>query len=323
MTKSLDIAKSVIQTEIDSIVKLLNSLDDSFDIAINEIHQACKKKAKVVISGMGKSGLIAQKISASLSSTGTPSIYIHPADACHGDLGIIQPEDIVILLSYSGESNEVLQLIPFLKQNNNFIIAVSGNPSSTLCKVSNCSLLTEITKEACLYDLAPTSSSTNMLVLGDALVVALMDKNQFTPTDFARFHPAGSLGKRLLTSVKDVMQTDLPLVFAKDNMLKVIDEMSRARLGLVLIIDEKSQLKGIITDGDLRRAIQQHKENWINLSVLDIASKNPAAILPDTRLEDAKNLMNQKKITSLVVKEDLEIQSAKILGVIQIYQCEI
>ena len=314
---SLSIAKKVINTEIDSLKKLLNHLDDSFDLAVQTIKDARAKKARVVLSGLGKSGIIAQKISASLSSTGVSSLFLHSAEATHGDLGMVQKDDVIVLFSHSGEGSETLQCIPYLKTHKNFIIAITGSPSSTLANLADCVLYSAITCEACDLDLVPTSSTTSMLALGDALVVALMKHNHFEASDFAQFHPSGNLGKRLLTSVSEVMQTDIPKVQKSAGMVEIINEMTHGRLGCVLVMDEDA-LVGIITDGDLRRVMELYPKDILSLKATDLATKNPISISPKMKLEDAKNLMNEKKITCLIVAENHKVQ-----GIVQIYHCEI
>src|ERR1700712_3374566 len=247
-----DIAKRVFNVEIESLQHVAGLIDDTFSDVIETI---LKGKGKLIVTGIGKSGLIGKKISATLSSTGTSSFFLHPGEAFHGDLGMIGPDDIVMLISYSGETDELLKIIPYLKWNGNELIAMTGDENSTIAK--NCShhLNIAIKSEACPLKLAPTSSTTAALVMGDAVAVALMEVRGFKPADFARFHPGGSLGKKLLTRVKDFMRTDnLPFISADASFTDLVLKMSEGRLGMVIIGDFE-KIEGVVTDGDLRRAL--------------------------------------------------------------------
>ncbi len=306
--KYQDIAKRVFDIEATAIDHLKNLLTDDFDGAVNAI---LNSKGRVVICGMGKSGLIGKKIMATLASTGTPSFFMHPGEAFHGDLGMVAPDDIFVAISNSGETEEVIRLLPFLKDNGNTLIAMTGNPTSTLAKNADYHLNIAVPQEACPHQLAPTSSTTATLVMGDALAVALMEARNFQPQDFARFHPGGSLGRKLLTKVRHEMKTDnLPLVSADAPMKEVIHAMSAGRLGLC-IVDEG---RGIITDGDLRRHLENDPD-LMNKTAGEIMTPNPKSISPDARLTEAEELMNQHKITSLLVKDE----TGRLQGVIQIY----
>jgi len=283
-------------------------LTDDFDGAVKAILDS---KGRVVICGMGKSGLIGKKIMATLASTGTPSFFMHPGEAFHGDLGMVAPDDVFVAISNSGETEEVIRLLPFLKDNGNTIIAMTGNPASTLAKNADFHLNIAVPQEACPHQLAPTSSTTATLVMGDALAVALMEARNFQPQDFARFHPGGSLGRKLLTKVRHEMKTDnLPLVASDAPMKEVIHTMSAGRLGLC-IVDEG---RGIITDGDLRRHLENDPE-LMRKTAGQIMTTNPKSISPDARLTEAEEAMNQHKITSLLVKDE----DGQLQGVIQIY----
>ena len=276
----IDIAKKVIQTELTSLENLKNTIGEEFQSVIESL-LACK--GKVIISGMGKSGLIAKKIAATLASTGTPSFFIHPGEAYHGDLGMIEPQDAVLLISNSGETNEVLKLIAFLKDNENLVIGMSNFPNSTLATNSKYHLNLAVLEEACPLDLAPTTSTTATLVVGDAIAVALMKAREFKAENFARFHPGGSLGKKLLTRVKDVMRTDnLPYLSADAKSDELVLKLSEGRLGLV-IIGEENNPKGIITDGDLRRALVKYN-SFIDLNVSEIYNATPLFVSPEDKL---------------------------------------
>ena len=306
-----DIAKEVFTIESKAILNLSNSLDYNFEDAVKSILYT---KGKLIISGMGKSGIIGKKISATMASTGTPSFFIHPAEAYHGDLGMIERDDIVLLISNSGETDEVLKLIPFLKEHNNIIISMSGKPNSTLAKNSNYHLNISVEKEACPLQLAPTSSTTATLVMGDALAIALMKQRDFKDRDFAQFHPGGSLGRRLLTKVGDVMKQDnLPIVELNSSIKEVIQVISMARLGLVIVMDGDNIL-GIITDGDIRRAMEESEELFFTLLASELMSKNPKIIDRKSKLIIAQEKMTNYKVNSLLVLEE-----SKLVGVVQIY----
>lgn len=308
---TIDTAKRVFQIEAEAIQALSQQLDNHFSQSVDAI---LTTEGRVVICGMGKSGLIGKKIMATLASTGTPCFFMHPGEAFHGDLGMVSPKDIFIALSNSGETEEVIKLIPFLKDNGNLIIAMTGRPDSTLAQNADFHLNIAVPQEACIHQLAPTSSTTATLVMGDALAVALMEKRDFKPQDFARFHPGGSLGRKLLTRVKHEMKSDnLPFVTANASMKDVIHTMTEGRLGLCIV----DQGKGIITDGDLRRQMEEHPDGFMQQTAADIMSPNPKTIDAEARLSDAEEQMNQQKITSLLVSQSAPEQ--KVVGVIQIY----
>lgn len=312
MSYHLDIAKNVFEIEAAAIENLGLLLDEQFEYAIDAI---LKSKGRVVVCGMGKSGLIGKKMVATFASTGTPSFFMHPGEAFHGDLGMVSAQDVFLALSNSGETEELIRLLPFLRDNGNCIIAMSGNPSSTLAKNANYHLNIAVPKEACPLQLAPTSSTTATLVMGDALAVALMQARDFKPQDFARFHPGGSLGRKLLTRVRDEMAIEnLPIVSPNAPMLEVIHTMSNGRLGLCIV----GEGEGIITDGDLRRQLEINAAEIMKLRAKDIMTLKPRSIDADAMLADAENLMNQHKITSLLVTS-----KGKLAGVIQIYNLAI
>lgn len=308
MHNHLQTAKNVFEIEAQAIANLTSLLDEQFSFSVEAI---LKSTGRVVICGMGKSGLIGKKIMATLASTGTPCFFMHPGEAFHGDLGMVSPDDVFIALSNSGETEEVIRLLPFLKDNGNTIIAITGRPSSTLAINADHHLNVFVPKEACPLQLAPTSSTSATLVMGDALAVALMQARHFKPHDFARFHPGGSLGRKLLTRVKHEMRTmPLPVVLPNAPMKDVIHTMSDGRLGLCIVGDAL----GIITDGDLRRHLDQNPSELMNKTAQELMTANPRTIDANEMLSRAEELMNQAKITSLLVTED-----NKLVGVIQIY----
>lgn len=305
-----DIAKRVFEVEIESLQHVVGLIDDSFTTVVEAI---LNSSGKVIVIGVGKSGLIGKKIAATFSSTGTPSFFLHPGDAFHGDLGIIGSEDVVILISYSGETDEVLKVIPFLKWNKNLIISITGNINSTIAKNSHYHLNIKITREACPLALAPTSSTTAALVMGDALAIALMESRKFQEEDFARFHPGGSLGRKLLTRVKDLMRTDnLPFIKTDAHFTDVLLRMSEGKLGMVMV-GNKDHISGLITDGDLRRALLKNPDAS-KLSVGDMMTTNPVIVDGDEFVSQIESLMMDKKITNVLVGND-----RKIIGVYQIY----
>jgi arabinose-5-phosphate isomerase len=305
-----DIAKRVFEVEIESLQHVAALIDDKFTGVVVAI---LGNTGKVIVIGVGKSGLIGKKIAATLSSTGTPSLFLHPGDAFHGDLGIIGSDDTIILISYSGETDEVLKIIPFLKWNNNLIISITGNINSTVAKNSNLHLNINITREACPLALAPTSSTTAALVMGDALAIALMESRNFQEEDFARFHPGGSLGRKLLSKVKDLMRTDnLPFIAKNAPFTDVLLRMSEGKLGMVMVGDG-NHVEGIITDGDLRRALLKNQD-IAKLSVSDMMTTNPIIVEEENFISQVESLMMEKKITNVLVGN-----GRKIVGVYQIY----
>ncbi|MES2810291.1 MAG: KpsF/GutQ family sugar-phosphate isomerase [Bacteroidota bacterium] len=305
-----DIAKRVFEVEIASLQQVAGLIDDVFTTVVRAILDCT---GKVIIIGVGKSGLIGKKIAATLSSTGTPSLFLHPGDAFHGDLGLIGAKDAVILISYSGETDEVLRVVPFLKWNKSLIISITGNPTSTIAKNSDHHLNINITKEACPLALAPTSSTTAALVMGDALAVALMESRNFQEEDFARFHPGGTLGRKLLTRLKDLMRTDdLPFIQLDASFTDVLLRMSEGKLGMV-VVGSKDHVDGIITDGDLRRALLRNHD-ISRLSVTEIMTANPIIIDGDEFVSQVEVLMMEKKITNVLVGKN-----RKLDGVYQIY----
>jgi arabinose-5-phosphate isomerase len=307
-----DIAKKVFATEIESLQHVAGLIDDEFTKVVETI---LNSKGKLIVAGIGKSGLIGKKIAATLSSTGTPSFFLHPGEAFHGDLGMVGHNDIVLLISYSGETDEVLKIIPFLKWNKNPIISITGNPNSTIAKHSHYHLNIKITKEACPLALAPTSSTTAALVMGDALAVALMESRKFLEDDFARFHPGGRLGHKLLSRVKDLMRTDnLPFINKEASFTELLLCMSEGRLGMVIVGDAQN-FEGVVTDGDLRRALL-HNPNPTELHIPGMMTKTPVIIDGEEFVNQAENMMVAKKITTILVGDEAK---RIIAGVYQIF----
>ena len=307
-----EIAKRVFNIEIESLRFVADAIDDEFTRVVDAILNA---SGKVIVIGIGKSGIIGKKIAATFASTGTPGFFLHPGEAFHGDLGMVGANDIVILISYSGETDEVLKLIPFLQWNKNVIIGITGNPNSTVAKNSQCHLNICIQQEACPLALAPTSSTTAALVMGDALAVALMESRNFQHEDFARFHPGGSLGRKLLVRVKDLMRTDnLPFINEDASFTELLLCMSEGRLGMVIVGDTR-HVKGIITDGDLRRALVRNPDTS-QLMVTDMMTKTPVFVDENEFIHNAEQLMIDKKITAVLVGSET---GRNVSGIYQIY----
>jgi arabinose-5-phosphate isomerase len=305
------IALNTIQLEAGAIAGLVHFINDDFEKAIRIIADC---KGRVVISGIGKSAVIAQKIVATLNSTGTPSIFMHAGDAIHGDLGMVLQDDVVIILSKSGESPEIKVLVPLIKNFGNTLISIVGNIDSFLAKQSDIILNTTVTQEACPNNLAPTSSTTAQLVMGDAIAICLMELNGFQTDDFAKFHPGGALGKKLYLRVSDLyIHNEKPKVFASQTLKEAIVEMTRKRLGVTAVVDKENNLLGIITDGDLRRMLE--KSVAIDtIKVNDIMTSNPQTIEPDMLAVEALDVLRKKEISQLVVAE-----KGKYLGIIHLH----
>jgi len=300
-------AKAVIKNEIDGILEAESKLDNSFDKLIALISNS---PGRVVMCGMGKSGHIAKKIFATLVSTGTPSMYMHPAEAFHGDLGMIKEEDIFFAISNSGETAEVTQLLPFIKSNGNTLISMTGNASSTLASVSDFHIDIGVKKEACPLNLAPTTSTTVSLVLGDAIAIALMKAKSFKEENFARYHPGGSLGRKLLMTVKDAL-IECTFVKESDSFIDVISTMSTSKTGIVLV-GSRWDLQGIITDGDIRKYLSMNcnKTGYLDIKASDMMSRDPKSISPLTKCGDADKKMFIDGVNSLIV-----IDGDEVLGI--------
>ena len=309
-------AKQCLEDEAQALLELIPQLDENFDKAVNMIYNC---KGKIIVTGVGKSGHIGAKIAATLSSTGTPAFFINPLDVFHGDLGVMTSDDIVLALSNSGQTDELLRFIPMVLHMNIPIISMTGNENSLLAKYSNAHIKVWVKKEACPLNLAPTSSTTAALAMGDALAVALMEVRHFEPRDFAQFHPGGELGKRLLTTAEDVMIShDLPLIDKNMNLGDAIILVSKGKLGLG-VSTENDKVIGLITDGDIRRAMEKWREKFFDKKVKDIMTTTPKSVLPSTKITEIQRIMHQYKVhTVLVVNEE-----NKLLGVVDHYSCMI
>lgn len=297
----LEWAREAMQTEADAVREVARSLDNSFARAAQALLDC---RGRVVVMGMGKSGHIGGKIAATLASTGTPAFFVHPAEAAHGDLGMVCDGDAVLALSNSGESDEIIALLPALKRKNIVLAAITSHPQSTLARHADIHITAAVSREACPLGLAPTSSTTAVLALGDALAVALLNARSFTRGDFALSHPAGSLGRRLLLTVADVMHSGdaLPAVAEGTPLKTAVVAMSEKSLGMLAVIDQQGSLKGIFTDGDLRRLLET-RDSLAGLTVDEIMKPDPVTIAPDKLAAEAAKLMQQKRIGGLLVSE--------------------
>ncbi|MFP4081719.1 MAG: SIS domain-containing protein [Candidatus Aminicenantes bacterium] len=307
------IGQDVLNTEGKAVSAIASRLDESFARAVNLIFE---NSSRVIVTGMGKSGLIGRKIAATLASCGTPAIFIHPAEAGHGDLGMILKEDVLIAISYSGETREIVDFLDFVKRIGVKLISITGDKNSRLARYSDIVLEAVVEREAGPNGLIPTASSTAALALGDALAIALMKKKGFGEKDFFLFHPKGQVGKRLI-KVKNLMHrgSQVPHVFKKTPMKAVLEEMSRKKFGMTCVIDEEKNLVGIITDGDLRRKIQKYRKNFLQKTAEQCMTPGPITIEKDDLATKALNLMEGNKITSLIVKN----KKGKIEGIIHLH----
>ena len=313
----LDLARRTLRTEAEALAKMAAELDDTFVAAVDAI---LASRGKLIITGMGKSGLVGRKLAATLASTGTPSFVLHPGEAFHGDLGMISREDVILAMSYSGETDEVLKIVPFIHANGNRLIAMTGNPESTLAKNADVHLNVAVEHEACILRLAPTTSTTAQIAMGDALAVALMKLRDFTSMDFARLHPGGSLGRRLLMTVGNVMRShDLPVVPPDCSAKDMIHAVSKGGLGLIVICDG-DDIQGIVTDGDIRRAMESRQAEFFNIKAMDIATRNPKTIAPGEKLIEAEKMMTRYKVNTLLVADPA---TGRLVGVIQIYDIKL
>ena len=313
----LKYGKQCLRDEADAIIALIDSVDEQFANAVDMIYHC---KGKLIVTGVGKSGHIGEKIAATLSSTGTPSFFINPLDAYHGDLGAITADDIVLAISNSGHTDELLRMIPILNHMNIPLIAMTSDPESLLAKYSKAMIMVKVKKEACPLNLAPTSSTTAQLAMGDALAVALMKVRNFKKADFAQFHPGGHLGKRLLTTAADIMRTtDLPIIPEDMHLGDAIIHVSKGKLGLGISIDKDNKVIGLITDGDIRRAMERWQEKFFNRKVEDILTRTPKTVLPETKINDILNLMHLHKIHMVLVTD----KENHLLGVVDHYACMI
>lgn len=312
----LTIGRKTIHTEAEALATMEQSLGEEFLRAVDIILNC---RGKLIVTGMGKSGHIACKIAATLASTGTPSFFLHPAEAFHGDLGMISKEDVVLALSFSGETDEILKIVPFVHENGNKLIAITGKAQSSLARNADVHLDIMVREEACILKLAPTSSTTAQLAMGDALATTLMHARKFTAMDFARLHPGGSLGRRLLMTVGHVMRKeDLPVVSADCSATDMIHRISKGGLGLIVIV-ENDRIEGIVTDGDVRRAMEKYRADFFNICAMDIATRNPKTIAADQKLIAAEKCMTENKINSLLVTTS----EGRLEGVIQLYDIKL
>jgi arabinose-5-phosphate isomerase len=303
MQNILDIAKRVLKVEADAVMSLTEKLNSDFEKAVEIIFES---KGRVVITGMGKSGLVGKKIAATLSSTGTPAFFLHPAEASHGDLGMVTSDDVIIVISNSGETEELIGLIPFLKRFNVRLISMTGNPNSTLSKAADVALDISVREEACPMGIVPTASTTATMAMGDALAVALLSKRGFKEEDFAFYHPGGSLGKKLFTKVKDLMHfgSDLPYVLHDAPLISAVITISSKRLGVTIVNDADMRFLGIITDGDVRRGIEKWGKAFFDMKAGEVMTKNPKTISEDELAAKALSIMEKYSITSLVVPDE-------------------
>lgn len=314
MDNVLEIAKRVLKTEAEAIYALIEKLGSNFEKAVEIIYES---KGRVVVTGMGKSGLVGKKIAATLASTGTPAFFLHPAEAGHGDLGMVTSDDVIIAISNSGETEEIVGLIPFLKRFNLLLISITGNPESTLSREADVTLDVSVKEEACPLGIVPTASTTATLAMGDALAVALLMKRGLKEEDFAFFHPGGSIGKKLLIKVKDLMHRGdaIPQVFLGTPMSKTVIEMSSKRLGHTLVMDNNGKVTGIVTDGDLRRGIEKWGGKLFEMTAGEVMTKSPKTVSEEELAAKALSIMESYSITTLVVPDG----DGRAIGIIHLH----
>lgn len=314
MEDSIDIAKKVLKTEAEAVSDLVGKLNSEFGRAIDVIYSS---RGKVVVTGMGKSGLVGKKIAATLASTGTPAFFLHPAEASHGDLGMVTSDDVIIAITNSGETDELVQLIPFLKRFNVTLIALTGNQSSTVSKAADVTLDVSVKEEACPLGIVPTASTTAALAMGDAIAVALLVRRGFKEEDFACYHPRGSIGKKLFIKVRDLMHTGpaLPLISPFTSMTDAVMEISSKRLGIAVVIAEDRAILGIITDGDVRRGIEKWGKNFFDMTADAVMTRNPKMISGEELAAKALSIMEHNSITVLLVPDEME----RISGVVHFH----
>jgi arabinose-5-phosphate isomerase len=314
MDNILEIAKRVLKTEAEAIYALIEKLGSNFEKAVGIIYES---KGRVVVTGMGKSGLVGKKIAATLASTGTPAFFLHPAEAGHGDLGMVTSDDVIITISNSGETEEIVGLIPFLKRFNLRLISITGNPESTLSREADATLDVSVKEEACPLGIVPTASTTATLAMGDALAVALLMKRGLKEEDFALFHPGGSIGKKLLIKVDDLMHRGdaIPQVFLGTPMSKAVVEMSSKRLGHTLVMDNNGKVAGIVTDGDLRRGIEKWGGKLFELTAEEVMTRNPKTVSEEELAAKALSIMESYSITTLVVPDG----DGRAIGIIHLH----
>jgi len=312
-SSALDLARKVLAIEADAVARLSDRLDERFTLAVRIVLMC---RGRVVVSGIGKSGHIARKVASTLASTGTPAFFVHPAEASHGDLGMIQRDDVFIAFSYSGESSELLTIIPLIKRQGAKLIAVTGNSASALAQQADVHLDAQVAQEACPLNLAPTASTTAALALGDALAVALLDARGFSADDFARSHPGGTLGRRLLTHVSDVMRTGkhVPVVPITASFSEALIEISNKGMGMTAIVDAAGRLEGVFTDGDLRRALERVGDIQ-SAGIAELMTRNPRSIGPHRLAAEAVQMMEDHKINQLPVVDE----SKRLVGALNMH----
>ena len=310
------VAEQCLRDEAEAILQVIPQLDDSFERAVDILLQS---RGKVVVTGVGKSGHVAAKIAATLASTGTPAFFLNPLDAFHGDLGMVSPDDVVLAFSNSGQTDELLRFVPFLKDHHITIVGVSGNADSLLARNSDCHVLLHVAHEACPLNLAPTSSTTVQLAFGDALAIALMTVRHFDARDFAQFHPGGSLGKRLLSTARDVMRTDdLPTITPSMTLAEAILIVSKGMMGMAVAMED-DRVAGIITDGDVRRAMERLHEDFYNVKVSEIMTSSPKCVQTDTKLTEIQKILHTNNIHAVLVVDD----ERHLLGIVESLSCMI
>jgi arabinose-5-phosphate isomerase len=310
---SLETARRVLRIEAQAIRDVMARLDGAFERTV-ELLFACK--GRVAVTGMGKSGIVGRKISATLSSTGTPSFFLHPAEALHGDLGMLAAGDVILAVTYGGETRDIIELLDALKRMEIKLVALTGNSKSTIAQASDIVLDVSVNEEACSLNLAPTASTTVAMAVGDALAVALLEKRDFRHDDFAALHPAGSLGKRLLRAGKVMHAGDkLPRVAPDTPMAQVFHEMSAKKLGMTTVVNADGTLAGILTDGDLRRLMEKHGGAVVDMRLADCVTRNPQTIGPDVLASEALTLMEKRRITCVIVVDE----GRRVLGVVHLH----
>ena len=306
-----------IRDEAESLLELIPQIDDNFDAAVSMMFNC---HGKIIITGVGKSGHIGAKIAATLSSTGTPAFYVNPLDIFHGDLGVMTSDDVVLALSNSGQTDELLRFIPMVRHMHVPLIAMTGNEHSLLAKYSDIHLKCRVTKEACPLNLAPTSSTTAALAMGDAIAIALMQVRKFKPRDFAQFHPGGELGKRLLTTAADVMRSDdMPIIPEDMHLGEAIIHVSKGKLGLGVSLSPDNTVTGLITDGDIRRAMERWQAQFFDRTVSDIMTRTPKTVLPTTKITEILRIMHKYKIHTVLVVDT----NQHLVGIVDHYSCMI
>jgi arabinose-5-phosphate isomerase len=314
MDSIIDVARKVLKTEAEAVNAMVDKIGSNFEKAVEIIYQS---KGRVVVTGMGKSGLVGKKIAATLASTGTPAFSLHPAEATHGDLGMVTSDDVIIAISNSGETEEIIELIPFFKRFNVHLISVTGNPESSLSKASDVTLDVSVKEEACPFGIVPTASTTATMAMGDALAVALLMRRGFKEQDFAFFHPGGKIGKKFFIKVKDIMYTGdkIPKVTIKTPMSKTVIEMSSKRLGHTIVFDDNNKVTGVITDGDLRRGIEKWSGKLFEMTAGEVMTKSPKTISEEELAAKALSIMEGNSITALVVTD----KDGRVVGIIHLH----